>query len=279
MKKIVTSFFLFLCLSAYSQTNQNINKTSGMVSNPINQIDSIRFNLLTNQMEVVLQGGVETHGLSEITNVTFSTSASIGCSGGINTVTDIDGNIYPVIEIGNQCWTKENLKTTKYADGSVIPNVTDSLLWQELTYGAWANYENSAGNDSVYGKLYNWYTVTDPRNICPAGWHVPSDAEWTTLTDFLGGESFAGGKMKTTTGWQAPNTVATNESGFSGLPGGNRGPNTSPFVSVGYSGNWWSSSEDDTGFVWYRYLYYSSGNVSRSSSNQLNGFSIRCLRD
>ena len=128
MKKIITSFFLFLCLSAYSQTNQNINKTSGTVSNPINQIDSIRFNLLTNQMEVVLQSGVETHGLSEITNVTFSTSLTNGC-GGITSVTDIDGNVYPVVEIGNQCWTKENLKTTKYADGSVIPNVTSDSQW------------------------------------------------------------------------------------------------------------------------------------------------------
>jgi len=279
MKKIITSFFLLLCLSAYSQTNQNINKTLGTVFNPINQIDSIRFNLLTNQMEVVLQSAVETHALTEITNVTFSASALNGCSGGITSVTDIDGNIYPIIEIGNQCWTKENLKTTKYADGSVIPNVTDSLLWQGLTDGAWANYENSAVNDAVYGKLYNWYTVADPRNVCPTGWHVPSDAEWTTLTNFLGGESLAGGKMKTTTGWQAPNTVATNESGFSGLPGGNRSPNTSPFVSVGYSGNWWSSSDDDMGFVWYRYLYYSSGNVSRSSSNRQSGFSVRCLRD
>jgi len=279
MKKIITSFFLLLCLSAYSQTNQNINKTLGTVFNPINQIDSIRFNLLTNQMEVVLQSGVETHALTEITNVTFSTSASSGCSGGITSVTDIDGNIYPVVEIGNQCWTKENLKTTKYADGSVIPIITSDSLWQDLTAGAWANYDNSPVNDAIYGKLYNWYTVADSRNVCPAGWHVPTDAEWTILTDFLGGEEIAGGKMKTTTGWQSLNTGATNESGFSGLPGGSRYPNTGTFSFVGYFGSWWSSSEYDADTAWYRSLYYANGNAFRSFDYKQSGFSVRCLRD
>jgi len=279
MKKIVISFFLLLCLSAYSQTNQNINKTSGTVFNPINQIDSIRFNLLTNQMEVVLQSGVETHALTEITNVTFSASALNGCSGGINTVTDIDGNIYPIIEIGNQCWTKENLKTTKYADGSVIPNVTSDSQWTGLTTGAWANYENSAVNDAVYGKLYNWYTVADPRNVCPTGWHVPTDAEWRTLTDFLGEELVVGGKMKSTTGWQAPNTGATNESGFSGLPGGGLFNFNGTFNDVGYIGYWWSSSEFFTSIAWYRSLAYDDVVTGRDANFKHWGFSVRCLRD
>jgi len=278
MKKIVTSFFLLLCLITYSQTNQNINKISGTVSNPINQIDSIRFNLLTNQMEVVLQSGVETHALSEITNVTFSTSASSGC-GGITSVTDIDGNQYPVVEIGNQCWTKENLKTAKYADGSVIPNVTSDAQWPGLTTGAWCNYENSAGNDALYGKLYNWYTVADPRNVCPAGWHVPTDAEWTILTDFLGGELVAGGKMKTTTGWQAPNSGVTNESGFSGLPGGFRYDYDGTFGSVGTTGYWWCSSEYGPDDAWRRHLYYLYGLAYRNYGNKRFGLSVRCLRD
>ena len=278
MKKIITSFFLFLCLSAYSQTNQNINKTSGTVSNPINQIDSIRFNLLTNQMEVVLQSGVETHGLSEITNVTFSTSSTNSC-GGITSITDIDGNVYPVVEIGSQCWTKENLKTTKYVDGSVIPNITDSAQWIGLTTGAWANFDNSPANDVTYGKLYNWYTVADPRNLCPKGWHVPTDAEWITLTSFLGGELIAGDKMKTTTGWQAPNTDATNESGFSGLPGGFRYDYDGTFGSVGTTGYWWGSSESSPNDVWERYLYYGSGIAYRSYGNKRFGLSVRCLRD
>jgi len=278
MKKIIISFFLLLCLSAYSQTNQNINKISGTVSNPINQIDSIRFNLLTNQMEVVLQSGAVAHPLSEITNVTFSTSASIGC-GGITSVTDIDGNIYPVVEIGNQCWTKENLKTAKYADGSVIPNVTGDSAFVSFSTGAWCNYGDSAGNDSVYGKLYNWHTVADPRNVCPAGWHVPTDTEWTTLINFLGGDSIAGGKMKTTTGWQAPNTGATNESGFSGLPGGYRSSSTGTFGNVGNNGYWWSSSEFDAYRAWTRYLSYFNGLAYRSTNIIQSGFSVRCLRD
>jgi len=279
MKKIATSFFLFLCLSAYSQTNQNINKNSGTVFNPINQIDSIRFNLLTNQMEVVLQSGLETHPLSEITNVTFSTSSSIGC-GGITSVTDIDGNIYTVVEIGDQCWTKENLKTTKYDDGSVIPNITDSVQWIDLTTGAWCNYENSAGNDAIYGKLYNGYTVSDPRNVCPAGWHVPTDTEWTTLTNFLGGENVAGGKMKNTTGWAPLNTEATNESGFSGLPNGGRFYNNSGvFALVGYHSFWWSSSEFVSSALYYRQLQYIGGDVIRFFDAKQSGFSVRCLRD
>ena len=282
MKKIATSFFLFLCLNANSQTNQNINKTSGTVSNPINQIDSIRFNLLTNQMEVVLQSGVETHPLSEITNVTFSTSAT-NCSGDITSVTDIDGNVYPVVEIGNQCWTKENLKTTRYADGSVIPNVTDSAQWIGLTTAAWANFDNSPANDVTYGKLYNWYTVADPRNVCPAGWHVPTDAEWITLTGFLGGEPVAGDKMKTTTGWQAPNTDATNESGFSGLPGGIRYWHNGTFNSVGYSGGWWGSSEYGTSKFglsgWMCFLFYNISIATCGWTSKQNAYSVRCLRD
>jgi len=216
--------------------------------------------------------------LLEVTNVTFSTS-STNCSGGITSVTDIDGNIYPVIEIGDQCWTKENLKTTKYADGSVIPNVTLDAQWLSLTTGAWCNYENSAGNDAVYGKLYNWHTVSDPRNVCPAGWHVPSDAEWTTLINFLGGDSIAGGKMKTTTGWQAPNTGATNESGFSGLPGGTRYFLDGSFNTIGNVGTWWSSSELNAGNAWYRTLGYSSGNAYRNYYGKRYGLSVRCLRD
>ena len=201
-----------------------------------------------------------------------------GC-GDITSVTDIDGNEYPVVQIGNQCWTKENLKTTKYADGSVIPNITDNPEWAGLSTGAWCNYENSAGNDAVYGKLYNWYTVADPRNVCPAGWHVPTDAEWTTLTDFLGGEPVAGGKMKTTTGWQAPNTGATNESGFSGLPGGYRYGYEGTFNFVGGYGHWWSSSETDGYYAWYRSLFYGLGNAYWYTINRRSGLSVRCLRD
>jgi uncharacterized protein (TIGR02145 family) len=208
-----------------------------------------------------------------------ATGNILACSEVFGTVTDIDGNIYPTVLIGNQFWMAENLKTTRFEDGSIIPNVTDNNVWEQLTTPAWCNNNNSLANDIIYGKLYNWFTVSDPRNVCPAGWHVPTDAEWITLTDFLGGTSVAGGKMKTTTGWQSPNTDATNESNFSGLPGGYRNGSSGPFGDVGDGGNWWSSSEGGTDDAWGRSLGYLGGNASRYSNGKRNGFSVRCLRD
>jgi uncharacterized protein (TIGR02145 family) len=193
-------------------------------------------------------------------------------------VTDIDGNVYQVVQINDQCWTKENLRTTRYNNGSVIPNVTSDDAWINLSSPAWCNYNNSPANDAVYGKLYNWYTVA-AGNLCPTGWHVPTDAEWTTLTSFLGGEIVAGGKMKSTTGWNAPNTAATNESGFSGLPGGYRTIGYGHFASVGGTGSWWSSTESSTTGAWVRYLSYDDGNAIRLGSTKRYGFSVRCLRD
>ncbi|MFN5380849.1 MAG: FISUMP domain-containing protein, partial [Bacteroidota bacterium] len=195
-----------------------------------------------------------------------------------DTITDIDGNVYNVVQIGNQCWTKENLRTTRYNNGSVIPNVTSDDAWINLSSPAWCNYNNSPANDAVYGKLYNWYTVA-AGNLCPTGWHVPTDAEWTVLTNFLGGTSVAGGKMKSTTGWNAPNTAATNESGFSVLPGGNRIDDDGSFYVVGTAGLWWSSTESSTTSAWYRNLVYSNGSATRGSDSKPRGFSVRCLRD
>jgi uncharacterized protein (TIGR02145 family) len=128
---------------------------------------------------------------------------------GTNTVSDIDGNAYNTVLIGTQCWTKENLKTSRYRNGGLIPNVTDGTAWINLTTGAWSYYNNDVSNNAIYGKLYNWYTTLGDT-LCPTGWGVPTDAEWTTLTTYLGGESVAGGKMKTigTAYWESPNTGA-----------------------------------------------------------------------
>ncbi len=218
--------------------------------------------------------------MEELSGSPVSVTASFGGCGTSTSMTDASGNVYPVVQIGNQCWTKENIRTSKYADGSVIPNVTSDAAWTGLSTGAWCNYGNNAGNDAIYGKLYNWYTVADPRNVCPTGWHVPTDAEWTTLTTFLGGESVAGGKMKATTGWQSPNTAATNESGFSGLPGGYRNlTSNGDFDYVGYVCYWWSSSESSSTSAWHRHLGYNGGYAVRGDKNKRNGFSVRCLRD
>jgi uncharacterized protein (TIGR02145 family) len=195
------------------------------------------------------------------------------------TITDIDGNVYNTVTIGTQVWMKENLKVTKYRNGDSIPNVTWGQ-WQALTTGAWCYYNNDISNNATYGKLYNWYTVTDSRNICPAGWHIPTDAEWTILTDYLGGESVAGGKMKEagTTHWLSPNTAADNSSGFTGLPGGFRIDYTT-FMNNGGSGYWWSSTETSTINVWYRSLDRYNGATNKSYYYKYFGFSVRCVKD
>jgi uncharacterized protein (TIGR02145 family) len=197
-----------------------------------------------------------------------------------STVTDIDGNVYQTVTIGSQVWMAENLKTTKYRNGSAIPNVTDDTAWSNLTTGAYCDYENTLSNSTTYGKLYNWYAVTDSRNIAPTGWHLPTDDEWTTLTTYLGGESVAGGKLKEigTTQWASPNTGATNESGFTALPGGYRSGNGT-FLSIGGAGYWWSSTEYNTGYAWVRGMHYDDSYLLRSNGNKTCAFSIRCIRD
>jgi uncharacterized protein (TIGR02145 family) len=212
---------------------------------------------------------------------TFELFAGLACPEA-PTVTDIDGNVYRTVQIGGQCWTAENLRTSTYANGVPIPNVTDGNQWGDLpTTGAWVHYENNASYENPYGKLYNWYAVLDPRNVCPTNWHVPTDGEWTVLTDYLGGESVAGGKMKSTGTqyWQDLNTGATNESGFSGLPGGFRYYSNGTFNFLGYNGYWWSASESGAENAWYRTLSTYNAGIYRYSINKRDGFSVRCLRD
>jgi uncharacterized protein (TIGR02145 family) len=203
------------------------------------------------------------------------------------TVKDIDGNTYKTIQIGTQTWMAENLKTTKYRNGTPIPNITDNTQWKNNTTGAYCSYNNNTTNDCPFGKLYNWYAVNNNNGLCPTGWHVPTDEEWTTLTTSLGGESVAGGKMKSTSTqyWLSPNTEATNSSGWSGLPFGNRETNGT-FASIGDGGNWWSSSETNTpgctsctSSARDRYLLYDDGVVYRGSTNKTHGAPLRCIKD
>jgi uncharacterized protein (TIGR02145 family) len=198
--------------------------------------------------------------------------------------TDGDGNHYATVTIGTQVWTVENMKTTKYNDGSDIALVTDNTAW--TTAGAaYCWYNNDIANKVIYGALYNWFAVdaasNGGKNIAPTGWHVPSDAEYTTLTTYLGGETVAGGKMKEsgTTHWTSPNTSATNESGFTALPGGYRDSGDGTFYSVGGYGYYWSSSAIDATYAWLRYLYYSDATAYSFYGSKANGFSVRCVRD
>jgi uncharacterized protein (TIGR02145 family) len=197
-----------------------------------------------------------------------------------NTVTDIDGNVYYTDTIGTQIWMVENLKTTKYRDGTDISNVTDNTAWTNLSTGAYCDYDNIPSNSNTYGRLYNWYAVKGALNICPSGWHVPTDDEWTTLTTYLGGESVAGGKLKETgtSHWHSPNTGATNESGFTALPGGNRSMDGG-FYYLGYSAYFWHSAEYGTDGAWIRYLDNDNASVYHIHDDKDHGFSVRCIKD
>jgi len=194
--------------------------------------------------------------------------------------TDIDGNAYDVVTIGTQTWMKQNLNVTHYRNGDAIPNVTDNNTWANLATGAYCNYNNDSSYTATYGRYYNWYTVVDSRNLCPTGWHVPGDAEWTTLTDYLGGVSIAGGKLKEAglTHWISPNTAATNETGFTALPGGYR-DNNGTYVNIGYFGYWWSYTESNTSNAWSRNMGYVHSYAYRDYDNETYGFSVRCLKD
>ncbi len=192
-------------------------------------------------------------------------------------VTDIEGTIYKTCVIGSQIWMAENLKTTKYNNGTAIPLVSDGT-WGSLLTGAYCDYENTASNSDTYGRLYNWYAV-NTGNLCPYGWHVPDDNEWTALSTYLGGENEAGGKLKETgiIHWASPNAGATNMTHFTALPGGVRFGD-GPFYQLGNRGYWWSSSITTT-MAWYRYLSNYDKVMYRYESVRSAGNSVRCIKD
>jgi uncharacterized protein (TIGR02145 family) len=231
-------------------------------------------------------------GLSAGTNyferayATNSAGTAYGNQVTFNTmIADIDGNLYNIVSIGTQVWLKENLKVTKYQDGTTIPNISDNTIWSGLSAGAYCWYNNnSATYKDSYGALYNWYTLSSAI-LCPAGWHAPTDAEWHQLILFLDPAALlsnpesliAGNKLKEsgTTHWQSTNSGATNESGFTALPGGSRDINGA-FSRIGTSGFWWGS---DNSTAWYRDLDYNYAGVIRVSPNNKNGFSVRCIKN
>lgn len=208
-------------------------------------------------------------------------------SGNSNTVTDIDGNVYNTITIGSQVWMKENLKTTRYRNGNSIPTGLSDAQWKGTTSGAYSIYNNDPANNTTYGKLYNWYAATDPRKIAPAGWHVPTEAEWNVLINFLGGAVGAGGKMKAISPlWNSPNTGATNSSGFSAIPAGWRSDGNWPGTTVSYGGKgtmaeWWSTSvnTNPAGTAWDFVVYNNYADIFQPYDYKGVGFPIRCIKD
>ncbi|MBI1192086.1 MAG: hypothetical protein GC205_02775 [Bacteroidetes bacterium] len=199
-------------------------------------------------------------------------------------VTDIDGNTYAVIEINGQCWMQENLRTYRYTNGDAIPTIFSNGSWSAATTGARASSDASIANDPIYGALYNQFAVVDPRGLCPDGWRIPSDDDWTELTSAFGGLSTAGGALKATgtlgsgTGiWQSPNTGATNASGFTAVPAGYR-TNSGSYEFEDLVAIWWSNSSTIAGRAFGRRVYYDRVLVNRDQFLNNYGFSVRCLK-
>jgi uncharacterized protein (TIGR02145 family) len=196
-----------------------------------------------------------------------------------NILSDADGNVYQTITIGTQIWMAENLKTTKYNDNTDIPFVESNTDWRVLTSPGYCWAGSNDLINAVYGALYNWHAVSTGK-LCPVGWHVPVDSEWTILTDYLGGDSVAGGKMKETgtEHWESPNEGATNESGFTALPGGYRN-NYGAVALVGEIAWWWSATDFETIYGFTRYINLGSNSINSINHLKEYGFNIRCISD
>lgn len=211
---------------------------------------------------------IKVMGANNTTTTTSSTSTSTSTSSTTTTTTTLGPNL---IQIGTQIWTTKNLNVTTYKDGTLISE------------SDWDYYSNNPANEEIYGKLYKGSIINDPRGLAPLGYHIPTDAEWAILTDYLSGLTVAGGKMKATgtSLWQFPNTGATNESGFTGLPGGFFQAFNGAFNNQSTRGYFWSSSEleTDSTKLWYRYINHDNDDAVRANSSKINGFSVRLIKD
>jgi uncharacterized protein (TIGR02145 family) len=265
MKKILLpllTILLFTACQKQSSTDKRSEEIAGAAANKQTKFTVCHYDVVT--------------GISKTIEVTQNALAGHLAHG------DLQGNCSSVLTtICDQDWMVKNLDVTTYRNGDPIPQVADPTTWASLTTGAWCYYNNDPANGPIYGKLYNGYAVNDPRGLAPTGWHVPSDAEWTTLSTCLGGNAVAGGKMKETgnSHWIDPNIGATNNSGFTALPSGYR-DFVGPSYFIGLSGIWWSTSEYfSTGDLWMRYIWNNDGGLYAANFNKLIGISIRCLRD
>jgi uncharacterized protein (TIGR02145 family) len=246
--------------------------------------------LAPNTLYYVRAYATNSAGTAYGSQVSFTTTTA-------GSTTDVDGNTYTTVTIGTQEWMKENLMVSKYRNGDPIGEVSDAGQWAAIYnngnptgQAAWCYYNNDAANNTTYGKLYNWYAVADPRGLCPTGWHVPTDAEWYTLENYLDPTvndpndtgyrgTDVGGKLKAVSSlWTNPNTGATNSSGFTAFPGGLR-TSDGPFNHIGNYGFWWSSTVYSSAFAWSRYLNYLNASSNRNGNYASNGISVRCLRD
>jgi uncharacterized protein (TIGR02145 family) len=215
-------------------------------------------------------------GIAYGDELTFGTLVDTAALG--NRVTDLDGNVYNVVTIGTQVWMKENLKTTKYNNGTVIRNEKNYSQWKDLTTGVYCDFNNDLSNSKVYGKLYNWFAVSS--QICPTGWHVPSNDEYLILFNFLGGENVAGAKMKEagTAHWEEYND-ATNSSGFTALPGGHLDAYTVTLDTIGYMAILWTKTEFSEISSMIVGMSNGSAGIGNNPCLKIDGASVRCLKN
>lgn len=211
------------------------------------------------------------------------TSAVFNPNKTYGTLTDQDGNVYKTITVGTQTWMAENLRTTKYRDGSKVPEVKSNDAWLAFNTDAYCNYNNTTSADTIatYGRLYNWLAVSDSRNLAPLGWHIPTNTEWSKLINYLGSSTVTGGKLKEegSTHWLVQNGLSTNESGFTALPGGYRN-RVGWFVCAGSNGIWWSINNERVDYnYWILFLESSSSRVEMYIDNGGFGNSVRCIKD
>ncbi len=245
----------------------------------------------TNMMIRTTDGNTHSYPITEVDSVYYQVGSSFTCG---DDISDIDGNTYGTVQIGNQCWISENLKVTHYPNGDAIPLVTDNTAWDNLadddTSDAYSYYDNSSANATTYGALYtyaasigdNWARDnTANQGVCPDGWHLPTDAEWTTLETYLGANAASklAGNAALWTDGDLDQSADFGTSGFFALPSGYRDNSDGAFYDVGEHGYWWSSTEYDSSTAYYRYLHYYSANVNRYYYYKSNGFSVRCVRD
>jgi uncharacterized protein (TIGR02145 family) len=187
------------------------------------------------------------------------------------------------VKIGNQIWSAENLNTDRFANGEFIPEAKSNEAWVEAGKNQkpiWCYYNFNPELGDIYGKLYNWYAVIDSNKLCPIGWHVPSDKDWTTLENYLGGSLIAAGKLKDNSSkyWMNPNKYATNIFGFTGLPGGSIS-NLGIFYFIGENGIWWTSSPIQENFALFTLFNNLGGDVGRNNASKSSGLSVRCIKD
>jgi uncharacterized protein (TIGR02145 family) len=260
-------------------------------SKPVLAIDSIRFNLQMNAMEIVeINGQITAYNLGDVDSAVFDLLPKHLHSCGADSVhndtltyglmADQQGNYYKTIAINNSIWMAENLRVTAFRNGSSIANVQATDQWSSTTNPAWVHYNNDSTYECPYGKLYNWYAVSDPSGLCPTGWHVPSTAEYEALFLSLGGQVSAGDHMKTTGSvyWLISNTGATNTSGFSTIGAGRRFF-YGDFDGLKYEGVLWHADSFDANSAWVHGLSADFSSANLSIYPKRTGFPVRCVKD